>query len=81
MAEMEAIFPAPKACTGPARSTSTMKVRKTIEVFERAMLRIRHLVSMYICMYVWDDEARFLCGSQHLRILKTEEEALLKLFG
>jgi hypothetical protein len=48
MAEMEAIFPAPKACTGPARSTSTMRVRKTIEVLEKAMLKIRHL---YVCMY------------------------------
>jgi hypothetical protein len=59
MAEMEAIFPAPKACTGPARSTSTTRVRKTTEVFEKAMLRIRH----FVCKYVWHDEARFLCGS------------------
>jgi hypothetical protein len=37
MAEMEAIFPAPKACTGPARKTRTERVRRSVEIGEKDM--------------------------------------------
>ena len=39
---MEAIFPAPKACTGPARRTRTVRVRRRVEVFEKAMVIINY---------------------------------------
>ena len=40
MADMEAMFPAPKACTGPARNRRAARVTRKVEVEvgEKAML-------------------------------------------
>lgn len=45
MADMEAMFPAPKACTGPARNRRIVRVRRKAEAGEKAMLMA--------CCLVW----------------------------
>jgi hypothetical protein len=38
IADIEAMFPAPKACAGPARNRRTVRVRRKVEVGEKAMI-------------------------------------------